>query len=178
MKDHRKILKNGLFFRSTSQGKKHSKFKSSLALISMDRKLNYQKFVLCKKPCEKRPIRGEITCFPKVLKLAFFHFLPMGDQTKILRNGLSFRSTSQGQKHSKFKSSLALISMDRKINYQKFVLCKKPSEERPIRGGITCFPKVSKFAIFALFADGGPKENLEKWPIFEVNFPRSKTQQI
>ena len=38
----------------------------------MDRKLNYCRFELCKKPHEKRPIRREITLFLKVSKMAIF----------------------------------------------------------------------------------------------------------
>ena len=38
----------------------------------MDGKLNYCKFVLCKKPHEKRAIKREIAYSVKGLKMAFF----------------------------------------------------------------------------------------------------------
>ena len=56
--------------------------------------------------------------------------------------------------------------MDLKLNYPRFVLCKKPHEKRPIRGEITFFAKVSKMAIFRKVAKGGPREIFQKSPIF------------
>ena len=56
--------------------------------------------------------------------------------------------------------------MDWKLNYPRFVLCKKPHEKRPIRGEITFFAKVSKMAIFRKVAKGGPREIFQKSPIF------------
>ena len=38
----------------------------------MDQALSYPRFVLCIKPHERRPIRREITIFPKVSKMAIF----------------------------------------------------------------------------------------------------------
>ena len=38
--------------------------------MGMDGKLNYLKFGLCKKPHEKRPIRRELSIFPKASKIA------------------------------------------------------------------------------------------------------------
>ena len=64
--------------------------------------------------------------------------------------------------------------MDLKLNYPRFVLCKKPHEKRPIRGEITFFEKVSKSAFFGQVAKGGQKENFQKWPIFWSNFGRLK----
>ena len=52
--------------------------------------------------------------------------------------------------------------MDSKLNYPRFVLCKKPHEKRPIRGEIIFFVKVSKMAIFRKVAKGGPREIFEK----------------
>ena len=57
--------------------------------------------------------------------------------------------------------------MDRKLNYCRFELCKKPHEKRPNL-------KVSKMAIFRQIAKGGPKENFQKSPIFWSNFGKLK----
>ena len=57
--------------------------------------------------------------------------------------------------------------MDGKLNYPRFYLCKKPDEKTPIRREMTFFAKVSKNAVFCKMANGGPRENVEKWPIFE-----------
>ena len=56
--------------------------------------------------------------------------------------------------------------MDGKLNYPRFHLCKKPDEKTPIRRELTFFAKVSKTAVFCKMANGGPRENVEKWPIF------------
>ena len=64
--------------------------------------------------------------------------------------------------------------MDRKLNYCRFELCKKPHEKRHIRREITLFLKVSKMAIFRKVAKGGPKENFQKSPIFWSNFGKLK----
>ena len=56
--------------------------------------------------------------------------------------------------------------MDRKLNYCRFELCKKPHEKRPIRREITLFLKVSKMAIFRKVAKGGPKENFQNGRFF------------
>ena len=72
----------------------------------------------------------------------------------------------------KYKSYNGLTSMDRKLNYCTFVLCKKAHEKRPIRREIRLFLKVSKMAIFGQIAKGGPRENFQKWPIFLYNFGR------
>ena len=68
--------------------------------------------------------------------------------------------------------------MDRKLNYCRFELCKKPHEKRPIRREITLFLKVSKMAIFGQIAKGGPKENFKKSPIFWSNFGKLKKKEI
>ena len=62
----------------------------------MDRKLNYCRFELCKKPHEKRPIRREITLFLKVSKMAIFRKVAKGDQRKIFKNRRFFGRTSEG----------------------------------------------------------------------------------
>ena len=59
----------------------------------MDRKLNYCRFELCKKPHEKRPIRREITLFLKVSKMAIFGQIAKGDQRKIFKNRNFFGRT-------------------------------------------------------------------------------------
>ena len=64
--------------------------------------------------------------------------------------------------------------MDRKLNYCRFELCKKPHEKRPIRREITLFLKVSKMAIFRKVAKGGPKENFQKSPDFLVELRKAK----
>ena len=53
--------------------------------------------------------------------------------------------------------------MDRKLNYCRFELCKKPHEKRPIRREITLFLKVSKMAIFR---KGGTKGKFSKIAFF------------
>ena len=56
--------------------------------------------------------------------------------------------------------------MDGKLNYPRFLLCKKPDEKTPIRREMIIFPKVSKKAVFCKMAKGGPRQNVQKWPIF------------
>ena len=56
--------------------------------------------------------------------------------------------------------------MDGKLNYPRFHLCKKPHEKTPIRREMTFFAKVPKTAVFCKMAKWGPRENVEKWPIF------------
>ena len=56
--------------------------------------------------------------------------------------------------------------MDGKLNYCRFVLCKKPYEKRHIKREIALPVKVSKMAIFRKTAKRGPREIFEKWPIF------------
>ena len=63
-----------------------------------------------------------------------------------------------------------LISMDWKLNYAGFVLCKKPHEKRPIRGEITFFAKVSKMAIFK----GGTKGKFSNMADFLVEIRKAK----
>ena len=63
----------------------------------MDRKLNYCRFELCKKPHEKRLIRREITLFLKVSKMAIFLQNGKGrDQGEIFKNRRFFGRTSEG----------------------------------------------------------------------------------
>ena len=51
---------------------------------------------------------------------------------------------------------------------------KKPHEKIGIRGELTFFAKVSKMAVFGKVAKGGPRENLQKWPIFLVKIRKAK----
>ena len=64
--------------------------------------------------------------------------------------------------------------MDRKLNYCRFELCKKPHEKRPIRREITLFLKVSKMAIFRKVAKGGPKKKFSKIADFLVELRKAK----
>ena len=56
--------------------------------------------------------------------------------------------------------------MDGKLNYCRFVLCKKPHEKRAIRREIANSVKGLKMAIFRNTAKGGPRKIFQKWPIF------------
>ena len=130
--DQGKFVKNGRFFRQTLEGQKNRKYKPYNSLISMDGKLNYCRFVLCKKPHEKRAIRREIANSLKGLKMASFRKTARGDQGKFVKNGRFFRQTLEGQKNRKYKPYNSLISMDGKLNYCRFVLCKKPHEKETL----------------------------------------------
>ena len=44
---------------------------------------SYHKFVLCKKPHEKKNIKREIAIYPRVSKIALFAKKPRGDQREI-----------------------------------------------------------------------------------------------
>ena len=72
----------------------------------------------------------------------------------------------EGQKNRNYKPYNSLISMDGKLNYCRFLLCKKPHEKRPIRRAIANSVKALKMAIFRKTAKGGPREIFQKWPIF------------
>ena len=74
----------------------------------------------------------------------------------------------------KYKSHNSLIGMDRKLNYPRFRLWKKPHEKTPSRREITFFPKVSKAAVFGKIAKERRRENFKKWPIFWAKFRRLK----
>ena len=52
----REICQNGRFFRQTLEGQKNRKYKPYNSLISMDGKLNYCRFVLCKNRMKKEPL--------------------------------------------------------------------------------------------------------------------------
>ena len=133
----------------------------------MDGKLKYCRFVLCKKPHEKRAIRREIANSVKGLKIVFFFAKQQrGDQGKFFKNGRFFRQTLEGQKNKKYKPYNSLISMDEKLNYCRLVLCKKPHEKRAIRREIANSVKGLKMAIFRKTAKRGPREIFQKWPIF------------
>ena len=71
----------------------------------------------------------------------------------------------EGQKNRKYKPYNSLISMDGKLNYCTFVLCKKPHKKRPIRRAIANSVKALKMAILRKTAKGGPREIFQKWPI-------------
>ena len=59
--------------------------------------------------------------------------------------------------------------MDGRLNYWRFVLCKKPHEKRAIRREIGISLKMSKIVIFRETAKRGPREIFQKWPIFLGN---------
>ena len=92
----------------------------------MDRKLNYCRFELCKKPHEKRPIRREITLFLKVSKMAIFPKIAKGGRNENFQKSPIFWSKFGRLKKRKDKSYNRLISIDRKLSYSTFELCKKP----------------------------------------------------
>ena len=148
------------------EGQKNRKYKPYNSLISMDGKLNYCRFVLCKKPHEKRAIRREIANSVKVLKMAILAKQHRGDQWKFVKNGRFFRQNLEGQKNRKYKPYNSLISMDGKLNYCRFVLCKKPHEKRAIRREIANSVKGLKRAIFSKTAKGGPRKIFQKWLTF------------
>ena len=148
------------------QGQKNRKHKPYDSLISMDGKLNYCRVVLCKKPHEKRAIRREIAISVKVSKMAIFRKTAKRGPREIFQKWPIFRQTLQGQKNRKNKPYDSLISMDGKVNYCRFVLCKKPHEKRAIRREIAISEKVSKMAIFRKSSKRGPREIFQKWPIF------------
>ena len=135
----------------------------------MDRKLNYCRFELCKKPHEKRPIRREITpllfgqkwLFLKVSKMAIFGQIAKGGPKENFQKSPIF--WSKFGKLRKYKSYDSLISMDLKV-YCRFELCKKPHEKRPIRHSIEIYN-----------SKGGTKGKLAKIdPIFWSKFGKLK----
>ena len=131
----------------------------------MDGKLNYCRVVLCKKPQEKRAIRREIAISVKCQKCRFFAKQQRRDQRNFLKNSRFFRQTLQGKKNKKYKSYDSLISMDRKLNYGRVVLCETPYDKQAIRREIA-ISLVSKMASFRKTAKGGPREIFQKGPIF------------
>ena len=72
----------------------------------------------------------------------------------------------EGQKNRKYKPYNSLISMDGNLNYCRFVLCKKPHENRPLRRARANSVKVLKMAIFRKTRKGGPRENFSKMANF------------
>ena len=68
--------------------------------------------------------------------------------------------------------------MDGKVNYCRFVLCKKPHEKRAIRRETANSVKGLKMAIFRKTAKRGPREIFQKFLIFEANFGRPKKYEI
>ena len=83
-----------------------------------------------------------------------------------MKNGRFFSQTLEGQKNRKYKPYNSLISMDGKLNYRRFVLCKKLHEKIAIRREIANSVKGLKMAIFRKTAKRGPKGNLSKMPDF------------
>ena len=148
------------------EGEKNRKYKQYNTLICMDGKLNYCRFVLCKKPHEKRAIRRKIANSVKVLKMAIFSKTAKGGPKEIFEKWPIFKAKFAGQKSRKYKPYNSLISMDGKLNYCRFVLCRKPHEKRAIRREIANSVKGLKMAIFRKTAKRGPREIFQKWPIF------------
>ena len=148
------------------EGQKNRKYKPFNSLISMDGKLNYIIFVLCKKPHEKMAIRREMANSVKVLKMAIFSETAKRGQREIVQKWPIFKAKFAGQKSRKYKPYNSLISMDGKLNYCRFVLCRKPHEKRAIRREIANSVKGLKMAIFRKTAKRGPREIFQKWPIF------------
>ena len=101
----------------------------------MDGKLHYARFLLCKKPHKKTPIRREMTIFPKVSKTAVFVKNSKGGETKgICSKMADFLSEHLKEKENrKYKSYHRLISMDGKLHYPRFLSCKKLHQKTPIR---------------------------------------------
>ena len=76
-------------------------------------KLNYPGFVLCKKPHEKRPIRGEITFYAKVSKMAIFGKVANGGPRENFKKMADFLvELRKAKKNRKYKSPDGLFSMD------------------------------------------------------------------
>ena len=89
-----------------------------------------------------------------------------GGPREIFRKCPIFLPNFGRRKKTKYKPYNSLISMYGKLNYCRFVLCKKPHKKRPIRRVIANSVKVLKIAIFRKKAKGGPREIFQKWPIF------------
>ena len=68
--------------------------------------------MLCKKPHEKRAIRGEITFSAKVSKMAIFGKIAKEGPRENFQNGRFFGSNFGRLKNRKYKSPDGLISMD------------------------------------------------------------------
>ena len=76
-----------------AKDRKHESYNS---LISMNQTAIYHRSVLCKKPIERRPIRGAIAIFPIVSKMAFFRKITKEGPRKNLIKWPSFWETSEG----------------------------------------------------------------------------------
>ena len=72
----------------------------------------------------------------------------------------------EGQKNRKYKPYNSLISMDGKLNYCRFVLCKKPHEKRDIRREIANSVKRVENGDFSQNSKEGTKGNLSKMADF------------
>ena len=68
--------------------------------------------MLCKKPHEKRPIRGEIAFFAKVSKSAIFGKVAKGGPKENFQKWPIFWSNFGRLKNRKYKSPDGLISVD------------------------------------------------------------------
>ena len=66
----------------------------------MHQMANYHRFVLWKKPQEKRAIGREIAIFPIMWKMAVFRKMAKGRQRESLPNGLFFEATLKGEKNT------------------------------------------------------------------------------
>ena len=64
--------------------------------------------------------------------------------------------------------------MDRKLNYCRFELCKKPHEKRPIRREITLFRKSVENGHFSQSSKGGTKGKFSKIADFLVELRKAK----
>ena len=144
----------------------------------MDGKLNYCRFVLCKKPHEKRAIGREKAISVKMSKMAIFLKTANRGPREIFQKCRFFRQTLEGQKNRKQKPYDSLINMDGKLNYCRFVVCKKTHEKRAIRRERAISIKLSKIAIFRKTAKRGPREIFQKWSIFQANFGSRTKQEI
>ena len=65
--------------------------------------------------------------------------------------------------------------MDGKLNYPRFLKCKKPHEKTPIRREMKFFPKGSKTSVFRKIAKGGGTNGkFSKMADFSGNFRKAK----
>ena len=70
-------------------------------------------------------------------------------------------------KNRKYESYNSLISVHRTASYDRFVLCKKTQEKRPIGREIPISPITSvEKAVFRKMGKRGPRENLPNGSIF------------
>ena len=94
--------------------------------------------------------------------MAIFRKTAKREQEEIFQKSRFFRENLEEQKNRKYKTYNSLISMDGKLNYCRFVLCKTPHKKRNIRRKIAISVKVSKMAIFRKTAKRGQGEIFQK----------------